>query len=132
MARKQRLIAEFMTKNPHSIGVEQSIATAQTLMRQRRIRHLPVLHGGRLVGLLSLRDIHLVETFSDIDPDEVTVEEAMSADVYQVPPSAPITKVAGEMAKRKLGSAVVVDSGKVVGVFTTIDALKLLSSRLSA
>lgn len=120
-------IAEFMTKNPHSIGVEQTLSVAQVLMRKRHIRHLPVLHGGRLVGLLSLRDIHLVETLSDVDPDKVTVEDAMSSDVYQVPSTAPLTQVAGEMAKRKLGSAVVVDNGKIVGLFTTTDALSVLA-----
>lgn len=123
----KRPIAEFMTKSPHSIGVEQTLTNAQLLMRKRKIRHLPVLHGGRLVGLLSLRDIHLVETLSDVDPNQVTVEDAMSSDVYQVPSTTPLSKVAGEMAKRKLGSAVVVDDGKIVGLFTTTDALSILA-----
>lgn len=128
MPKRVHPIAEFMTRSPHSIGVEQSIESAQNLMRKYRIRHLPVLHGGRLVGMLSLRDIHLVETFSGVDPGEVTVEEAMSADVYQVPPSTPITEVAAEMARRKLGSAVIVDDGKVVGLFTTVDALNAIAA----
>jgi len=128
MPTATRSISDFMTKSPQCIGVEQSIATAKSLMRKRRVRHLPVLHGGRLVGLLSLRDIHLVETFRDVDPEEVTVEEAMSAEVYEVPPSAPLVSAAREMAKRKLGSAVVVQSGKVVGMFTTVDALNALAS----
>jgi acetoin utilization protein AcuB len=128
MPTTARSISDFMTKSPQCIGVEQSIATAKSLMRKRRVRHLPVLHGGRLVGLLSLRDIHLVETFRDVDPEEVTVEEAMSAEVYEVPPGAPLVSAAREMAKRKLGSAVVVEHGKVVGMFTTVDALNALAS----
>jgi len=131
MPKKARLIAEYMTRAPHSIGRDQSLASAQLLMRKRRIRHLPVLHGGRLVGMLSLRDIHLIETLSDVDADEVTVEEAMSPDVYRVAPTKPLRQVAAHMARRKLGSAGVVEDGKVVGVFTTVDALRALADGLA-
>lgn len=120
-------IARYMTKSPLSIGADQSLGSAQRLMRKNRIRHLPVLRGGRLVGLLSLRDVHLVETFADVDPEEVSVDEAMSSDVYRVSPNTPVQKVAGEMARRKLGSAVVVEGNKVLGLFTTVDALRLLA-----
>jgi acetoin utilization protein AcuB len=104
--------------------------TAHELMRTHDIRHLPVLHGGKLTGLLSIRDLHLVETLPGVDPEVVRVEEAMSQDVYAVPPKTPLKTVVSEMAARKLGSAVVVDGRNVVGVFTTIDALGLLAEKL--
>jgi acetoin utilization protein AcuB len=99
-------------------------------MRKFEIRHLPVLHGGKLIGLLSLRDLHLVETLPNVDPELVRVEEAMTQDVYAVEPKTPLKQVVSEMAARKLGSAVVVEGSKVVGVFTTVDALDLLAERL--
>ena len=123
-------IADRMTKTPHLIGVEQSMKTAHEVMREHKIRHLPVLHGGKLVGLLSLRDLHLVETLPDVDPETVRVEEAMSQEVFAVAPSAPLREVVSEMAERKLGSAVVVDGTRVVGVFTTVDALETLAGLL--
>jgi acetoin utilization protein AcuB len=130
MTTKQLTIAERMTKTPHLIGAEQSMKTAHDLMRAHEIRHLPVLHGGKLVGLLSLRDLHLVETLPDVNPETVRVEEAMTQDVYAVEPKTPLKQVLSEMVSRKLGSAVVVEGTKVVGVFTTIDALELLAERL--
>ena len=128
-------IERYMTPGPHSIGQEQPLVQAHKLMRDYRIRHLPVLHGGKLVGVLSDRDLHLIETLRDVDPNKVTVEEAMSEVVYTVAPKAPLDEVVREMAKHKYSCAVVEDSGKVVGVFTTVDALRafadLLETRLA-
>ena len=131
MKSKTLTIADRMTKMPHSVGTEQTLKTAHALMRSHDIRHLPVLHGGKLIGILSERDLHVVETLRDVDPDRVQVGEAMSQDVYAVPPKTPLKMVAFEMATRKLGSAVVVDGTKVVGVFTTVDALAVLAELLS-
>jgi acetoin utilization protein AcuB len=51
----------------------------------------------------------------------------MSTDVYKVPPDAALRSVAREMAKRKLGSAIVTEGNRVQGVFTTVDALRALA-----
>jgi acetoin utilization protein AcuB len=121
-----------MTLSPHSIGRDQTLDTAHALLRKHLIRHLPVLSGGALVGVLSLRDLHLVETLPDVDPARVRVDEAMSQDVYAVSPRTPLRDVVDEMAERKLGSAIVMEGESVVGVFTTIDALDTLSELLRA
>lgn len=100
------------------------------MMREYNIRHLPVLDGGRLAGIITARDIALVETLRDVNPDEVTVEDAMSEDVYTVSPDAPLDEVVGEMASRKYGSAVVMHNQKVVGIYTTVDVCSTLSDLL--
>jgi acetoin utilization protein AcuB len=127
---KELTISDRMTKTPHLIGAEQSLHSAHDVMRKHEIRHLPVLHGGKLIGLVSLRDLHLVETLRDVDPDTVRVEEAMTQDVYTVTPKTPLKEVVREMRERKLGSAIVIEGTKVVGVFTTVDALDLLADML--
>ena len=71
-----------MTALPHTIGQEQTLHKARDIMREHRIRHLPVLSGQRLVGMITDRDIAVVESFRDINPDTVSVEQAMSQDVY--------------------------------------------------
>lgn len=131
MPKAAATISDFMTKSPHVIGMEQPLSLAHKLMRAKRIRHLPVLHGGKLVGLISLGDLHLLETLPDIDPARVLVEDAMSQDVYNVRPDAPLRSAVREMARRKLGSAVVMDGRKVVGIFTTVDALRALDRALA-
>ena len=123
---RELTIADRMTRTPLLIGVEQSLTAAHEVMRSNGIRHLPVLHGGKLVGMVSQRDLHIVESLRDVSPDEVTVEEAMTQDVYAVPPRTPLREVVSEMAERKLGSAVVVEGSRIVGVFTTVDALDTL------
>jgi acetoin utilization protein AcuB len=128
-------IDRYMTPGPFSVGQEQSLAQAHKLMRDHQIRHLPVLHGGKLVGVLSDRDLHLIETLRDVDPDKVTIEEAMSPSVYTVSPKAPLDEVVREMVHHKYGCAIVEDHNNLVGVFTTVDALRafadLLETRLS-
>lgn len=128
-------ISKYMTTSPITIGKDQTLAFAHKMLREHRFRHLPVLDGGRLVGMISDRDLHLIETLKDVDPQRVTVEDAMTPDPYAVAPDAALDEVVGEMAEKKYGSAVVVDNHKVVGVFTTVDAMsafaELLQGRLS-
>ncbi|MEY4581850.1 MAG: hypothetical protein RL701_6553 [Pseudomonadota bacterium] len=51
-----------MTTTPHTIGADQSLALAHTMLREHKIRHLPVRRGGSLVGMLTERDLALIET----------------------------------------------------------------------
>ena len=123
-----------MTTTPHTIGADQSLAKAQHMMAEYRIRHLPVLDGGRLVGILSDRDVKMVESFKDVNPEKVSVSEACTEQPYMVSPKAPLTEVCNEMASHKYGSVLVVDNHKLVGIFTWVDALgafsQLMDSRL--
>ncbi|NOU29487.1 MAG: CBS domain-containing protein [Polyangiaceae bacterium] len=119
-----------MTKSPYSIGTHDPLSKAHSLMHEHGIRHLPVLHGAELVGVVSDRDLHLVESLTEVDPSKVTVEEAMTTIVYAVAPSTPLDEVVGTMATKKCGSAVVMEAGKVVGIFTTIDLCKAFAEHL--
>lgn len=123
-------VRKYMSTSPHSIGKDQTLARAHAVMREHSIRHLPVLDGGTLVGLLSLRDAHLIETLKDVDANVVTVEDAMSTVVYSVSPDAALDEVAATMAERKYGCAVVMQNHHVVGIFTTVDVCAALSELL--
>lgn len=127
-------IQKYMTTTPHTIGADQPLAKAEKMMAAHRIRHLPVLKGGRLVGILSDRDVKLVESFRDVDPEKVKVDEAYSADPYVTTPGASLADVCAEMVTHKYGCVLVCDNQKLVGIFTWVDALKafdeLLTTRL--
>ncbi len=125
-------VATFMSASPHTIGDHQTLSAAHDLMASLKVRHLPVLQAGKLVGLLSERDLNFVETLKNVDPAVVKVGEAMSQEVFTVAPSDLVRKVAAEMADNKYGSAIVLEHGKVVGVFTTVDGLRALSQLLAA
>jgi acetoin utilization protein AcuB len=130
MQSSRRTVRDYMSPCVHSIGKGQTLARAHAMMRKWSIRHLPVLDAGRVVGLLSIRDLHLVETLRDVDPTKVPVEGAMSPEPYTIAPDTDLRTVAIEMANRKLGSALVVSREKVIGIFTTVDALRALSELL--
>lgn len=123
-------IQKYMTTSPHAVGRDQPLTTAHSLMKTHDIRHLPVLNGGELVGMLTDRDLHLIETLRDVDPTKVTVEDAMATTVYSVNPDTPLDEVVTTMAERKYGSAVVMQNNHVVGIFTTVDACRSLAELL--
>ena len=123
-------VRDYMSTIPHSIGSEQMLSVAHEMMRRHSIRHLPVLQGGKLVGLVSDRDLRFIETLKDVDPERVRVEEAMATDIYAIDPTEMLAKVAAEMAERKLGSAVVMQQGKVIGILTTTDICRALADVL--
>jgi acetoin utilization protein AcuB len=123
-------IQKYMTTSPHTVGSDQTLAYAHALLREHRIRHLPVLRGGELVGMLTERDLALIETLKDVDPQLIRVEDAMNGAVYCVKPESPLDEVVSEMASKKYGSAIVVQNDKVVGVFTTVDACAALAGLL--
>jgi acetoin utilization protein AcuB len=125
-------IHRFMTKEPHTISARSTLAEAHQAMRERAVRHLPVVHEGKLVGVVSQRDLYLLETLRGVDVGRELVEEAMTDEPFVVAPDALLEEVADAMATRKHGSAIVVERSTVVGIFTSTDALRALGALLRA
>lgn len=122
-------ISKFMTSMPHTIGKDIPVSKALEMMREHRIRHLPVQSEGRLVGVLSDRDIRTASAFQGAG--DLTVEDVMTQDPYAVRPEAAVNEVVSEMAAHKYGCAIVrQDNGKVVGIFTDNDGLRYLADVL--
>jgi acetoin utilization protein AcuB len=128
--RQFPIVRAYMTESPHTIARSRSLTAATRTMRDHQIRHLPVLEGGRIAGILSQRDVLLIESLPGVNPTDVRVEEAMVEDVFTVGPDAPVGEVIETMIDRKVGSAVVCEGDRVLGVFTTIDALRALHDLL--
>lgn len=130
MSKSIPQVQKYMTHVPKSIGFDRPISHAMEVMRELNIRHLPVLKGGELVGVLTDRDIKLVLGFNDVDPKTLLVDEAYTPDPYFTTPTAPLNEVAAMMAEKKYGCAIVKDNGKLVGIFTEVDALRALTDVL--
>jgi acetoin utilization protein AcuB len=126
---RQLTIGDVMTPQPLTIARDQTLEIAHVMMREHRLHHLPVLEHGRLVGVLSLRDLYFVETIAGVDVEHDSIDDAMNADAYQVGPETPLQEVARAMAERGIGSAVVTERERVIGIFTASDALRLLGGR---
>jgi acetoin utilization protein AcuB len=119
-----------MSKAPRSVGVDQPIEVAAERMAELDVRHLPVLEGGALIGVISDRDIALASAAAPGLP--MRVEEAMSAVPYRVDESTPLAEAVEHLASRKLGCAIVTRHDHVVGMFTLTDALSVLGDLLGA
>jgi len=110
-----------MSKYPILGTPEMSSRQAMRLMKTFHIRHLPVVEGDAIIGVVSERDLLGVA-------DAKAIGELMGKKPYVVGPETPLSEVTCNMASEKFGSTVVVSGTKeVLGIFTTTDALKLLT-----
>jgi acetoin utilization protein AcuB len=134
MSKTIPVVRKFMTTTPFTVEPGAVLSAAHSLMKEKHIRHLPVCEGTKVVGMLSDGDLYRAESITGVDASKVTISDIMTPKPYTVSPDAPIDEVVQEMAGKKFGSAVVVDNGKVVGMFTATDALsafaELLQTRL--
>ena len=124
--RKIERMRDVMTSAPHTIGSDQKLSQAHKLMNDYHLRHLPVLRGGKLVGILSERDLYFLESMAGVDVHIDVIADAMSPEVYTTGPDADVYEVARTMHEHKYGCAVVTKGEKVVGIFTMSDALRQL------
>jgi len=120
-------VESIMTAAPLVVGPTDSLAGAMHTMFLNRVRHAPVCDAGGIVGLLSQRDVYYAQAHIDDGRTDLIVADAMSTFVYVVSPETPVEQVARDLADAKYGAAVVAIGGKPVGVFTTTDALRMLS-----
>ena len=123
-----KTVGEMMTAHPRCIHASAPIGDAHRLMKEEKLRHLPVLEGGLLVGMVSERDLLRLEATVDVDRKRDPVSAAMSAPAFWVLPETPLPAVASQMRARGVGSAVVLSEGRVIGIFTTSDALDALAA----
>lgn len=124
-------LARYMTPKPLTISPRAPLADAHRLMRDHEIRHLPVVDNDRVVGLVSMHDLHLLETFPGVDLLETTVEDAMSTEVYTALAQDDVAAVVEHMADHKLGCVVITNpDGTPHGIFTSVDAMYVLAGVL--
>lgn len=128
MSRFPLEISRYVSTVVVLVGPRQPLSEAIRLMRLHEVRHLPVVAKGRLVGLISQRDIYRMQSLDKMDPREVLVSEAMTSDPYTVEPDEPVDVVARVMARRRIGSALVTHNDLLLGLFTTTDALLALAA----
>lgn len=122
---------DVMTAGPETITLDAPVSDAWELMRERGIRHVPVVKDAALVGMLSDRDILFAEAEGRPARDrgrarEVAVVEVMSADVLSVEPDTQLNDVIAIMLDARVGAVPVVRAGtrEVVGIVSYVDVLR--------
>ncbi len=123
-----RTVADVMTRGPITIDCHEVLEDAVDLMSKEAVHHLVVLDRGRLAGVLSDRDLFRFECGKRVSPSVVEVAEAMCPDPIVADPQELLGAVAARMATTCSEAAVVLQDGRVVGIFTITDALRLLAA----
>ncbi|MRG97237.1 CBS domain-containing protein [Polyangium spumosum] len=127
----RRIVRTYMTRSPLTVPRTTTMARAMKLLDEHGFRHLPIVdEAGKLIGLLSERELKIVENMRVVDAGMACVEDFILGPPYSVSPETPLAEVTRTMAEKKYGSAVVVEGDTVVGLFTTVDALRALTAML--
>jgi CBS domain-containing protein len=127
--------ADAMTEPALSVSPTDSFVEAAKLMVDHKVRHLPVIENGTVIGMLSDRDIRTVAG----DPvryvearegaNQLSVRDAMAPAALTVHPNRPLREVATELADERVGALPVVDlDGKLIGIVSYVDALRALAA----
>ena len=119
----------YMTRHPHSIRVDDTLATAKKMMAHLQVRHLPVLEAGNVIGVVSERDVAFAERAG---AGAKKVSDACVEEAYAVDIDTSLFVVATAMAEKKIGSAIILEDGKLAGIFTTVDACRALADSLGS
>ena len=127
-------IAKWMKHPVRSVKPLDSIRHAREMMEEHRINQLPVLVGGRLVGIITDRDLR--DAFPSVladpgrrdtpDPQHVTVEAVMTQNVLTLAPTDNMITAASLMRRERIGAIPIVDGTRLVGMLTRSDLLEAL------
>jgi acetoin utilization protein AcuB len=113
-------VARYMTPNPISVAPNEKLGSVREMMRQHRVHHLPVVKDRKLVGILSDRDLAMMNAYGD------RVADAMTREVTTVTRHTPIDEVVTIMEAKRIASVVIVGDDGAEGIFTSTDALRAL------
>jgi acetoin utilization protein AcuB len=119
-----------MTPFPFFVEIDDSIATARAMMREHEIHHLPVTEDGALIGVVSEREVRLLEASRRGHGDLGTVRDACVRDAYVVDVDTPLDEVLQHLAESHVGSALVVKNAKLAGILTSGDVCRVLADLL--
>jgi CBS domain-containing protein len=118
---------DWMSRTPLSVSPDVPVARVARLMRAESVRHVVVVEGGQLVGIVSDRDLRglLLDGEPTLSP-QAPVSTVMSAPPVAVGPETPLAEAVRTMLAHKIGALPVVADGRPVGILTRADALEAL------
>jgi CBS domain-containing protein len=129
------LVRDFMTKDVTTLQETDSLLDARMVFVRSSFRHLPVLSGRKLVGIVTEHDIrqHSPSLLTGVDQEEYNrvlettpITRAMTKEPMTVVPEQPVFEAAQLLYSRRFGCLPVVENGELVGIVTTSDMLRLL------
>ena len=134
--KKRTPVSEIMTKNVITLNHTDNLETAELLFKKNKIRHIPVVSGDNIIGMLSYTDLLRISFADAIDEDEdnvdtvvynmFTIEQVMAKKLVSIDSETTIKEVAEILAKKEFHALPVLDNDKLVGIVTTTDLINYL------
>ncbi|NAS31856.1 CBS domain-containing protein [Flavobacteriaceae bacterium R38] len=134
--KKRTPVSAIMSTNLVTLNHTDDLVTAEKLFKEHKIRHIPVVSGDVIKGILSYTDLLRISFADAVDEDEsevdtivynmFTIEQVMVKNVLSVASDTTIKEVAEILAQQEFHALPVVDNGKLVGIVTTTDLINFL------
>lgn len=133
--KKREPVSHIMSKQVHTLNLSHSLEDAEKKFKTLKVRHLPVVSGSKLVGIVSLTDLmrfSFVDSFQDDEPVDtsvygmLTLEQVMNRKVETIRPETSIREAGEILANREFHALPVVEGEKLVGIVTTTDLINYL------
>jgi len=134
--KKRTPVSDIMTKNVITLNTTDDLEKAEYLFKLHNIRHIPVVSGEAIIGMLSYTDLLRI-SFADATDDQdsdvdtvvynmFTIEQVMAKNLISVSSSTTIKEVAELLSKKEFHALPVVDNNVLVGIVTTTDLINYL------
>nr|WP_299384241.1 CBS domain-containing protein [Allomuricauda sp.] len=134
--KKRVPVSEIMTRDLVTLTTSDDLVSAEELFKKNKIRHIPVVSGNQIVGMLSYTDLLRISFADAVDEHEesvdtmvynmFTISQVMVRDVISVTSQTTIKEVAQFLAAKEFHALPVVDDGELVGIVTTTDLINYL------
>ena len=134
--KKRTPVSTIMSTDIISLNLSDDLVTAEHLFKKHHIRHIPVVNGDAIVGILSYTDLLRISFSDAVDESEnsvdtvvynmFTLEQVMVKNVVSVSSTTPIKDVAQILANNEFHALPVVDNWKLVGIVTSTDLINYL------
>ncbi len=129
-------VSTIMTKNVIKLNTSDDLTKAESLFKKHHIRHIPVVNGNKILGMLSYTDLLRISFADAVDEDDkvvdttvynmFTVEQVMAKNLVKVSPDSTIKDTAEILAKKEFHALPVCEGDLLVGIVTTTDLIKYL------
>lgn len=133
---KQKVqVSTIMTKNVVKLNLQDDLTKAESLFKKHKIRHIPVVNGNRVIGMLSYTDLLRISFVDSVDEDEIidatvynmfTVEQVMAKNLVTISPDTTIKEAAEILSNKEFHALPICEGDLLVGIVTTTDLIKYL------
>jgi len=128
-------VRDYMTPGPQTLDIRNTLLDAVLMLRRLELRHIPILEDGRLVGILTDRDVGRVapSMLMGLSPqdynrvfEDTPISKVMTRNLYSTTPEAPLAEAVNLLYNYKLGCLPVLEGDRLVGIITVSDMLRAL------